>query len=142
ARWSLSLSLRPASRACRSCSIALLAICFACSTFIFPVLLFRGVLAPFTHSRGSEDAKQGTEAKRLARPGRNGPHARVTLGFGGAKRASGDRRRAIQTRGRANLEAQRTASETGKGSLRGLRGTNSHGQAKAALQCSRISVRE
>jgi len=26
---------------------------------MFFVLLFRGVLAPFTHSRGSKDAKQG-----------------------------------------------------------------------------------
>src|SRR5579863_3713606 len=58
ARYSVSRSLWPASRACRSCSIAALAICFACSTFIFCVLLFRGVLAPFTHSRGSKDAKQ------------------------------------------------------------------------------------
>jgi hypothetical protein len=36
---------------------ALLAICFACSTFIFLVLLFRGVLAPFTRQpreRGRE----------------------------------------------------------------------------------------
>jgi hypothetical protein len=38
--------------------MALLAICFTCSTFIFCVLQFRGVLAPFTHSRGSKDAKQ------------------------------------------------------------------------------------
>src|SRR5580700_232997 len=58
ARYSVSRSLWPASRACRSCSLALLAICFACSSFIFSVLLFRGVLAPFTHSRGSKDAKQ------------------------------------------------------------------------------------
>jgi hypothetical protein len=53
--------------------------CVACDLFClfdfhFLVLLFRGVLAPFTHSRGSEDAKQGTEAERLARPGWNGPH--------------------------------------------------------------------
>src|ERR1700733_3750719 len=59
ARYSVSRSLWPASRACLSCSIALLAICFACSSFIFSILLFRGVLAPFTDSRGSKDAKQG-----------------------------------------------------------------------------------
>jgi hypothetical protein len=39
------------------------------------VLLFRGVLAPFTPQRGSKDAKQETGAKRLASPGRNGLHA-------------------------------------------------------------------
>ena len=37
--------------------------CLACDLFClfdfhFSVLLFRGVLAPFTHSRGSKDAKQ------------------------------------------------------------------------------------
>src|SRR5579863_2169507 len=64
ARYSFSRSLWPASRACRSCSIALLAICFACSTFMFSVLLFRGVLAPFNQSRGSKDEKQGTDGMR------------------------------------------------------------------------------
>src|SRR5580693_2537101 len=75
ARYSVSRSLWPASRACRSCSLALLAICFACSSFIFSILLFRGVLAPFTHSRGSKDAKQedrngGTGASRSQRAAR------------------------------------------------------------------------
>src|SRR5579859_3783286 len=65
ARYSFSRSLWPASRACLSCSIALLAICFACSTFIFPVLLFRGVFAPFTDSRGSKDAKQGDRSGEI-----------------------------------------------------------------------------
>ena len=55
--------------------MALLAICFACSTFIFCVLLFRGVLAPFTDSRGSKGAKQrdrngGTGASRSQRAAR------------------------------------------------------------------------
>ena len=40
------------SRAWVSSSIALLATCFACSTFMF-VLLFRGAIAPFTHGQGA-----------------------------------------------------------------------------------------
>jgi len=60
---------------------ALLAICFACSTFIFPVFLFRGVLAPFTYGRGSKDAiffhcvSVGNGAERAIGP----PPALLTL---------------------------------------------------------------
>src|SRR5580693_258997 len=80
ARYSVSRSLWPASRARRSCSMVLLAICFACSSFILSILLFPGVLAPFTHSRGSKDAKQedrngGTGASRSQRAARMS-HAR------------------------------------------------------------------
>src|SRR5579862_8009714 len=57
------------------------------------VLLFRELLAPFTKQRGGKVPKQRTRAKRLVRPGWNGSHAGVTHAFGGAKRASGDRRR-------------------------------------------------
>src|SRR5260370_16426622 len=74
ARWFLNVSLWPLSRARLSSSIALLAICFACSIFII-VLLFRGVLAPFRTGRGSNDPERRTTAKGLLSPGRNGWHA-------------------------------------------------------------------
>src|SRR5581483_611185 len=57
ARYSLRRSLWPVSRACRSCSIALLAICFACSTFIFscpPVSGSPRSLHPQPGERGRE----------------------------------------------------------------------------------------
>src|ERR1700691_952907 len=73
--------------------MALLTICLACSTFMI-VLLFRELRAPFTKQRGGKFPKQRTEAKRVVRPGWNGSHAGVTQAFRGAKRASGDRRRA------------------------------------------------
>src|ERR1700692_3187678 len=52
-----------------------------------------GAFCPLHQQRGGKVPKQGTEAKRLVRPGRNGSHAGVTQPFRGAKRASGDRRR-------------------------------------------------
>src|SRR5580704_6296578 len=82
--------------------MALLTICLACSTFMI-VLLFRELRAPFTKQRGGKVPKQRTEAKRLARSGRNGSHAGVTQAFRGAKRASGDRRRGVYSPGRGNL---------------------------------------
>ena len=56
-------------------------------------------------ARSSKDAKQGPEAERLVRPGRNGPHAWVTHVFRGAKRASGDRRLTCYKPGRDNFVA-------------------------------------
>jgi len=45
------------------------------------------------HSRGNKSRKQGTEAERSARLGRNGPHERVTPQSGGTRSARDDRRR-------------------------------------------------
>src|ERR1700694_1569550 len=72
--------------------MALLAICFACSTFMV-VLLFRGVLAPFTPQRGSKDAKQETGAKRIGASRSERVALLSDTDFRGARDASGDRRR-------------------------------------------------
>src|ERR1700723_2137306 len=109
--------------------MALLAMCFASSTFIFPVLLFRGVLAPFTHSRGSKDAKLWTEAERLARPGRNGSRAGVTQTFRGAKRASGERRPKAYSPGRGNL----TAAKRGERHKMSVKSESSESRSEGAV---------
>src|SRR5580704_15816486 len=75
------------------------------------VLLFRELLAPFTKKRGGKVTKQRTAAKRLVRSGRNGSHAGVTQAVGGAKRASGDRRRATYSPGRGNLKAAKRGEQ-------------------------------
>src|SRR5713226_2905654 len=53
--------------------MALLAICLACSTFMFFVLLFRGALAPFTTGRGSNGPKgENRRGSAPVRPFRQG----------------------------------------------------------------------
>src|ERR1019366_3375509 len=120
--------------------MALLTICLACSTFMI-VLLFRELRAPFTKQRGGKFPKQRTEAKRLVRTGWNGSHAGVTQAFRGAKRASGDRRRAAYSPGRGNLKAAKRGelaqSSPGRKTLGGGSGVGSGGDSSKVWNASR-----
>ena len=77
--------------------MALLAICFACSIFMFSVLLFRGLLAPFTTSLGASARNRGRKRRdsciRVGSGQLVGPQK-----LRGASSASGDRRRVISRR--------------------------------------------
>src|SRR6267378_3510929 len=57
--------------------MALLAICLACSTFMFFVLLFGESWLPAQQAEGATTRKGRTEAKRLVCSGRSGPRERV-----------------------------------------------------------------
>src|SRR5258708_35048272 len=92
--------------------MALLAICLACSTFMFFVLLFRGALAPFTTGRGSNDPKGETRSEDIG-VFRSEQAARVSAtAFRGASRASGDLRRKRLHAGTRNFIAAKRGKRT------------------------------
>src|SRR5258708_16850212 len=126
ARYSFNFSLWPLSRAWLSSSIALLATCFACSTFMF-VLLFRGAIAPFTGSRGS-NTETGDKSVEVAASRSERVAGRMTPGFGGVRRASEDRRR-------DELHAGRETDRSGQ------RGEQAESQAKTETALFGVKIR-
>src|SRR5215469_4481411 len=102
ARYLRRFSLWPSASYWLSCSMAFFTIVFACSTFMF-VLLF-GSFAPFTDfPREQSDQTEDKSGERAAFQVGTGCTASDTgfWLFGGASRASGDRRRDVFHAGNA-----------------------------------------